>query len=151
MYVNFEECIVRYPILNKYMETEAEVNSDMIYYAGVELNGKLATRFSVPFSDSHPTIKDLTIDFVYLKVLRSKDPDKAEKFNKYLSKRIEKIIEGKEYIFTDSNTVLYPSTGVFEIWSNTKDYHPIHSILDPESEYTHPDSDMLYEQENVRS
>lgn len=149
-YVDFEEVVARYSILKSWGKDESEVTSDLIYYAEMELNGKMASHFSVPFSDSHPTVKDLTIDLCYYKALITKDPEKAEKIHDAIIGRIQDIKDGKEYIFTGSETIV-PSNAGQEIWSTVKDYHPVHSMLDPESGFTAVDSSLIDALEDERS
>ena len=150
-YVNYEEVITRYPIIKTYGKTETEVNSDLIYYSDIELNGMLGSHFSVPFSDSHPTVKDLTIELCYYRAIRTKDPKKAELIHDAVIGRIEKIKKGEELIYTGSGTVIYPDASEQEVWSTTMDYHPVHSMLDAASPYTQVDSSLLDALESERS
>lgn len=150
MYVNYNDVIARYPIIKTWGKSETEVSSDLIYYAEMELNSRFASHFSVPFSGSHPTVKDLAIDLTYYKALITKDPDKAEKIHDAIIGRINEIKEGKELIFTGSDTAIDASGTGQEIWSPLLDYHPVHSMLDEESEYTQIDSSYLDELEDER-
>ncbi len=149
-YVDYEDVIARYSVLKTWGKSESEVTSDLIYYAEMELNGRLASHFSVPFSDSHPTVKDLTIDLCYYKALIIKDPEKAEKIHDAIIGRIDAIKEGKEYIYTGSGTVI-PSGAGQEIWSPGMDFHPVHSMLDAESPFTQIDSALIEDLEDERS
>jgi len=149
-YVNYGEVIARYPLIETWGKSETEVNSDLIYYAEVELNGRLGSHFSVPFSVAHPTIKDLTIDLCLYRILVTKDPDKAEKFKERIIGRIEDIKNGDEYIYTGSGTTIDASGSEQEVWSNTMGYVPTHSMLDPESTYTEIDPDAISDLEDER-
>ena len=150
MYITYADLTARYPVIEtKYAKT-SEVNSHIIYWAEHELNSRLASQFTVPFSAAHPTVKDLAIDLSYYRTLLTLDPDKAEKFKKAVIGRIDDIKAGNEYIYTDSHTVIAAEGMNDEIWSSTMDYHPTHSMLDAESEYTHISSDRLYDEENER-
>jgi hypothetical protein len=126
--------------------------NDEIGYAEKELNGRLATHFSTPFSGAHPTVKDLSIDLTYYRTLRLKDPDMAKKFKDDIIGRIEGLKKGDEYIYTDSNTTITADANLAgEIWSNVKDYHPTFSMLDPENSYSRVDSARLIAEEDERS
>lgn len=129
------------------------ISTDTIVYAEHMLNGLLSTHFSVPFSGSHPTIKDLAIDLTYYKTMIVKDPEKAEKIKDAIIGRIERIKAGKEYIMTDSYTTITPDSTIAggEVWSNNIDYHPVFSMLDAESEYSIIDSNRLSAEEDVRN
>jgi hypothetical protein len=115
------------------------------------LNSKFATHFTVPFSGAHPTIKDIAIDLVYYRSIRFKDPDQAEKVQKYVTGRIDEIKNGNEYIYTDSYTTIEPDSNKGrEIWSNLEDYHTTFSMLDPEHPYSQVDSARLEAEETER-
>jgi len=49
-YTSYEEVIIRYPMIKTWAKTEVEVNSDLIYYGEMELNGRMASHFTVPFA-----------------------------------------------------------------------------------------------------
>lgn len=148
MYIVYQDLFFRYPDIETWSFTEAHVNSHIIYYGEIELNSRLSSHFSVPFSGAHPTIKDLAIDMSYLKVLRTKDPDRAAKIEKAVLGRIEDIKAGKEYIYTDSGTQLVPNGSNMKVWSSTEDYPTVHSMLD--SDVSMIDSSMLYDLEQER-
>ena len=151
MYATFSDCAVRYPVISKWSPSIiSDVNSNLIYYAEKELDGRLASHFTVPFSDTPPTISDLTIDHVYLKMLRSRDLEKASEFEKVFEARIKRIKEGEEYIFTGSGTTNAPVAPGGEIWSNTKDYYPVHSVLGNDSQYAGFDPDLIDDEEGFR-
>jgi len=150
-YTNYEEVIIRYPVLKTWAKTPAEVNSDLIYYGEMELNGRLASHFTVPFSASHPTIKDLTIDLAYYNAIKTRVPKDAQRIHDVIIGRIDAIKEGKEYIYTGSGTTITPNPGTGQVWSNLEDYHPVHTMLGAESAMTHISSERLQDLEDERS
>ncbi len=92
------------------------------------------------------------MDLAYYKSLYTKDPGKAEEIRVAVIGRIEDIKAGKEFIFTGSYTTIQPNgllTG--EIWSNQKDYHPVHSMLGAEDSLTQVDSSYLDYLDNERT
>ena len=150
MYITYADLVARYPIIETKYKKSSEVNSHIIYWAEYELNSRFASQFTVPFSAAHPTVKDLAIDLSYYRALLSIDPDKAEKFKKAVIGRIDSIKAGDEHIYTDSHTVIAAEGMDDEIWSSTMEYHPTHSMLDAESEYTRISSERTYDEENER-
>jgi len=120
-------------------------------YAEHELNSLMATHFSVPFSGSHPTVKDLAIDLVYYKTMIVKDPEKAEKIKDAVLGRIDRIKAGEEYIITDSYTTIVPDAiAGGEVWSTNIDYHPVFSMLDADNEFSVIDEDRIDDEEGER-
>jgi len=149
-YVTFAEMIVRYPITAKWAANTVDVSSDLIYNAENELNGRLASHFSVPFIAAHPTVKDLTMDLAYFNAIKTRVPKDAQKIHDVVIGRIDDIKNGKEYIYTGSGTTIAPSAQTAQVWSNLEDYHPIHTMLGAESPYTHISSERLEALEDER-
>lgn len=149
-YATYDDLVLRYPAVSKWAATEAQVNSGMIHFAENQLNGMLASHFSVPFAGSHPTVVDLTIDLAYARGMLTRDPKGAKAVLDLVMGRIKDIKEGREYIYTSSGTTIYATGGGSGIWSSTASYHPVHSMLDAESQYTMISSEMLSAQEDER-
>lgn len=144
-YATYAEVIRRYPLLEKHTAggsytAETVVNSDLIYFAEIELNSRLGSHFSMPFTAPiPPTITDICIDLAYYRSIRYADPDRAEKLRTAIDGRIEAIKSGKEYIYTGSGTILTPNAATDEVWSTNMDYHPTHGMLDAEDSCVDPD------------
>jgi len=147
-YANYAEAIQRYPLLATWSQTNVE--SDLLYFAEMELNSLLASHFTVPFAAAHPTVKDLTIDLAYYRALRMKDPKKAREIREDIKGRIDDIKDGEEYIYTGSGTTIEPSGSGEEIWSTTMDYHPVHSMLDADDSLTMVSSERLQDEADER-
>jgi len=150
MYADYDECVARYAALATWGKTPTEVSSDLIYYAEIELNGRLGSHFSVPFSADHPTVKDLTIDLAYYRAIRTTDPSKAKALHAAVLGRIDDIKKGKEYIYTGSGTIILPDGADQEIWSTTQDYHPVHGMLEAEDAGSRIDPDRLDDESDER-
>ena len=150
-YINFKEATQRYPILADWAKQSSDVSSGLLHYAEKQLDSMLASHFTVPFSGPPQIIKDLAIDFSYLKALMPRDIEKGKQFAEYLQARIDAIKAGSESIVTDSGTIISKSaTGGAEIWSTTQDYHSVHSFLDAEDSYTHISSGQLQADQDAR-
>ena len=150
MYIDYDDVVERYPMLKTTIGNAPALDND-ITYAEHELNSRLATHFSVPFSGPHPTIMDICIDLTYYRQIRIKDPDLAEKFKEGILGRIQGLKDSKEYIITDSNTTItVNATGGNEIWSTVQDYEPTFSMLDADNTYSRVDSSRLYDEEQAR-
>lgn len=149
-YATYDDLVLRYPAVSKWAATEAQVNSGMIHFAENQLNGMLASHFTVPFGGSHPTITDLTIDLAYARGMLTRDPKGAKAVMDLVTGRIQDIKDGKEYIYTASGTTIYATGGGSDIWSTTKDYHPVHSMLDAEAAHTMISSSYLEALEDER-
>lgn len=144
--VSYAELTKRY----RYFETFSQdnVTDDLLYYAEIEVNGRLASHFTVPFSDAHPTVKDLIMDMAAYRAYRIKDPKKAAELKDSVIGRIEDIKKGVEFIYTGSGTTIEPNVAEAVVWDANEDYHPVHSMLD--GEYSFVNSDRLEAEEDER-
>ncbi len=154
-YAVFEDLVLRYPHLDQWGEDhEPDVNSGLIYYAEMEINGLFASHYTVPFpaSDTHPTIKDLTIDLAYYRTIRLADPEKAEDIKDSVMGRIQDIKDGKEFIYTGSGTAIKADESVSQnrVWSSTGSWHPTMGMSDYDSQASLVSSGMLDYEENQR-
>jgi len=151
MYITYAEVLERYSMLKTWAANSPMLNNE-ISYAETQVNGKLATHFSTPFSAAHPTIKDIAIDLVYYRSLILKDPDQAAKIKPFLDGRFEDLKNGKEYIMTGSNTAIGPSATLNdEVWTNLEDYHPTFSVLDADNPKSVIDPDRIDAEEGERT
>ena len=152
-YCSYSDLIIRYPgIDDNFYSSESLVNSACIYYADAELNARLAVAYDVPFASPAPiVIEDLSMDLCYYRVLRTKDPERAEKIHDAVIGRIDAMVKGDEVIVTASGTTILPSKEGTEFWSSTQDYNPTFSMLDDDNAYSGIDPDLLDDEEDKRS
>lgn len=148
-YISYEELLVRYPLVDTWSDKASHVDSFIIYYAENEVDAMLSPAYSVPFDAAHPTVKDLSFDVCKYKVLADQDAKKAKEIYDLIQDRVENLLNGKAQIITGSGT-LAPSAPGEEVWSNTKDYLPTHTMLDEDNAYTQVDSSQLFDLENER-
>jgi hypothetical protein len=148
-YTNYDELMVRYPLIKTWTDKQSHVESYVIYFAENQIDSMLAPAFSTPFSAAHPTIKELSQDYCKYLSLLDQDQEKAQIVYDLISGRVDKLLSGKAYITTDSGSIV-PSAAADLVWSNTKDYHPIHSMLDADEPETRVDSSMQSDLENER-
>lgn len=148
-YATYDELIVRYPAVKNWGLNETEVSSDLLYNAGVYVDGRFAPKFTVPFSPTPPTIHDITLDVAYFKALWRFDPEKAKDFQDYVDGRIDGIMAGSSSIFTGSGSIAKGGAGD-TVWSNTMGYQPTFSMLDASDPLSQVSSERLYDEQNAR-
>jgi hypothetical protein len=151
-YATYSDCVTRYPILEKWPGLSTQVNSTLIHFGEIELNSRLAPKFDVPFDPAPEVIRDLAIDFTYMKsLLYGNNTERWIEVSSALGLRIERLLDGDDMLVTDSGTVIEPVTrsGV-DIWSSTEDYYPTHSMLGAESPCEGISSDYLKYLRNER-
>ena len=150
-YASYQEVVLRYPIISTWSVNSADVKSDLLEFADIELNSALTPEYSTPFSDAPPIIIDLSIDMAYLKLLIRQDIEKGLAFQEYLYGRIEKLKSGETGIITDSGTIINKNAAGMGVWSTTGDYNPTESMLDADNPYTAIDSNYIEHLEDIRS
>lgn len=151
-YVNYDEIIIRHPLLKSWGKNETEVNSDLLYYAEQYVNGRLAPFYDVPFTAAGPTVKDLTMDVAYANALWYHNAEEAQALMERVDEKISQIGSGTLWLITASGTTLEPmqDKGV-DVWSNAEDFgHPVFSMLDAENEYSSVSSARIEYEEDER-
>lgn len=139
--INWEDVAARYEEVQKYKDS-TRTNSGYILFACAEVEEKLASRFTVPFSSNNLTAKDLMIDATYLKIFRWKaDKEKVERIEKHLESRIKALREGKADMMLDDGSKLLSVGGT--VYSTVNDYHPVF--------YNGPVEDMVVDSSQIEN
>jgi hypothetical protein len=149
-YITADELMVRYPLCQTWHEgNRSHVESYIIYYAEAEVDARLGQAYSTPFAVSNPTVKDLSLECAFSRILWESAPDQSKDMRSMLDERFKALISGAERIVTSSGT-LAPSGASNTVWSNSLNYNPTHSMLDPENAASAVDSSMLTDEMNKR-
>ena len=148
-YVNYEELILRYPALKDFAKQQpSAVESYLIVFAEAEIDGRLGAGFATPFSESLPVVKDLVFDLCWVKIMFTHQKKQADEMMHSVNSRIGALLDGSMILYDSSGDALN-STGA-EIWSNVGDWHPTHSMLGHDSEYSHVSSERLEYEKDER-
>jgi phage gp36-like protein len=100
-----------------------------ITYAEAEIDARLSTHFTTPFSNNNLTIRDIVIDMAYLKAARLTGKDRKE-ISEWVDKRITSLKTGDMSLILDDGTVLSSYDAADGVYSTTKDYHPVFGMGD---------------------
>lgn len=144
-YIVYQNLIDRYP-KSAAVGSSAFVESNYIYYAEGWVDGALSPAYSTPFSNNNVTVKDLSLDYAWAKMLWFKDTKKSDLIMESLDAQVKLLLEGKAKMVIDDGTVLSKSVSV--AWSETKDYPPTFgagNIIDMQVS-----SDRLHDEERAR-
>ena len=143
-YTTWEMIVGKYPGVAKNANSP-EVALAFLPGAEGEINGRLAAKYTVPFSPVPALIQDLCTDLVYAK-LTIRDPKLSEIVMKYYDKRMEGLQDGTTLLVYSTGTTLTNASNAATI---DKDYH---SVFGPDdAENWQPDTDALDDAEDVRS
>lgn len=128
--IAWTDVIARYPELDKLQNaTSPETQDALIMYAEAMVHGRLSGAFSVPFSSSNITARDLCMDALYVQNMLSRQPEKAGAVSKALETRLTALLSGAAGMVDSTGTVTTTMVGD-TVWSNTMDYHPVFGLSD---------------------
>lgn len=145
MLINWRDVNIRYPETLKIADA-TQADSSWVPYAIRELEARLSTAFTTPFSDNNMTAKDLTIDLAFAKVYRYKDNEKAAAVSSYVASQIADLIHGKMSMITDTGEVIQGSIGT--MYSTTEKYHSVFGMSPVE--YSVVSSQEIWDEESAR-
>jgi len=144
-YIDWSDVVDRYSMISDF-EGSIEVDSTYISYAEADIESRLASKFSTPFSDNNITVKDLCIDATLYKALMFKDTKKSEIIGKSIDERIKMLLDGATVMMTNSGSSLYAD--IDTAWSETDGYTPTFGAGDETNFLV--DSSRLYDEELAR-
>ncbi len=148
-YIGWDHLAGRYSQVVGFADAE-EVGSNYITYGEAEVDARLAKAFDVPFASgsSYPTVRDLAIDFSYLRMSLGKDKTRSA-LRKELDGKIIDLCEGRLEIVDDSGEVIGRGGLIGgTIWSSTENYTPVFGIGNIED--MEPDTDQVDDEEAAR-
>ena len=143
-YINWNDVVDRYRSVSD--KDATVVGSSFIPFAETEVDGRLAAKYSTPFSSNNLTVKDLCIDLVYIKVgnLNIKE---TEKLQAQVNSKVARLLNGEEIMITSSGDQIVPGVSG-GLWSSTGSYHPVFGMGDVTDFVV--DSSRLVDEENAR-
>jgi hypothetical protein len=123
--IEWTDVLARYGELDKLPNgTSPEVQANLILNAEAVVHGRLASRYSVPFSSSNYTARDLCVDQLYVQTQTARQPEKAKAVADSLNARITALLSGAAQMIASDGTVASTMVGD-TVWSSTADYHPV--------------------------
>ena len=144
-YITWDDVVNRFTSFSD-IAGAVKAASHHLAYAENYIDGVLGTKFTVPFSNNNLTVRDLAIDVVQMRAIRSSGSDEYKTLRADVSSRLAALLAGLEVMVTSSGTVSRPSAFA---WSNTMDYHSVFSPVLSET-LLGPDSDQVDDEEDVR-
>lgn len=121
--------------------------TNLLNTAEAYVHGRLASRYTVPFSSSNLTAIDLIVDAVYVQNNLTRQPEKAKLLKEFLDERIKALIEGQSQM-TDASGAVVATIGGDVIWSSTENYPPTFGMSDIEK--AEVSSEQLYDEDVAR-
>lgn len=146
-YCEYTDVVARYRKVSD-VNSISSIESNFIVYAEAELDQRLSGAFTTPFSSNNITIKDLSIDLTYAKVIRFDDPEKAALIDKHVSTSIQALLDGNSQMITSSGDSLAIESTADIPWSNTMSYHSAFGMVN--DVYFKVSSNQIYDELEAR-
>ena len=143
--INWADVVARYPRVAD-LGGDSEVVPAWIQPAIAEVEGRLGSGFTTPFSSNNITAKDLCIDMTFCRINESKLSDIADGLRKRVEARMTDLLDGRASMVTSDGMRL--TTGGISAWSSTQDYQPVFGMGDVIDSVV--DSGMIYDEEQAR-
>lgn len=121
--------------------------TNLLNTAEAYVHGRLASRYTVPFSSNNLTAIDLIVDAVYVQNNMTRQPEKTKLLKEFLDERIKALIEGQSQM-TDASGAVVATIGGDVIWSSTENYPPTFGMSDIEK--AEVSSEQLYDEDVAR-
>lgn len=143
-YIDWDDAVLRYPTMDS-VGGAAEVGSAWIGAIEAQIDGLLAPQYTAPFSSNNETIKDLSIELLYIRMGNLKI-EEADQMRTSFMDRIKRIKMGDESLMTSSGDVVGQVGDTF--YSSTANYHPVFDLGNTEDFIV--DSAQVYASENAK-
>jgi len=129
MIIVWADVLARYNELNTLPNVSSTgVQDNLIAMAEAVCHSRLSSRYSVPFSTSNLSARDLCVDILYVQAQLTRQPEKAKALQENIDNRIKALLEGSS-VMVDSAGAALVSVGD-TIWSSTADYSPVFGMGD---------------------
>lgn len=129
-YVTWNDVTARYPSLAT-KAAASEADSAWVVPAEYELDARLGSHYTVPFSSNNYTARDLSMDIVWLRInLGVVDLDSWRARQQAVDKRIDDLLNGYAVMMTTSGTEVQASVSKNDAYSTTENYHPTFGLGD---------------------
>lgn len=119
-YINWEDCIDRYPELNTLGGAD-QLSSAYIVYSEAFVDGILSTNFTPPFSNNNMIVRDLAVDMVYWRAARFKLDDAVQVRSSFFV-TVGLLKDGQLNMYDEAGTLI-PAVDKSFVYSNTQSYH----------------------------
>jgi len=127
-----------------------------IRFAEAEIDGVLANRYTLPFSETPQLVRDMSAELSLIKVLDRYFTGQAQDENDWRNTRKEEldrllagVNSGTISLVSSAGTVIQPADGLVYVTSTTEDYTPTFGVGDVINEEVDPD--RIEDEQNERS
>lgn len=141
-------------LLNKYSDMQktlgaTELDGTYIISAEAFVEGKLASKYSIPFDATNQTAVDLVLDYAYYIYMLTKNEKRAKAVKELIDNVIEALVDGDMDMVTVDGVIIARDESSSDItWSNTINYTPVFGMGDITDMEVDPD--QIEAEDNAR-
>lgn len=146
--ITWTDVINRYPELSKLPDVSSTgVQDNMIALAEGQVHSRLGVKYTVPFSSSNYTAKDLCVDTLFVQQRMAKTPELAKVVKEGLDERVAALLNGAMAMVTSAGSSAATMVGD-TVWSSTENYPPVFGMDEDTAFFV--SSSQLTDEEDAR-
>lgn len=146
-YLSWAAVLARYAEFDKLPNVSStSVQDAMMDMAEAELNSRLASRYTAPFSSNNMTAISIGVDVLYVQNQLTRQPEKAKALMGSVDSRIAALLDGSASMIDSTGTVLDVSGTV--VWSSSENYPPTFGMSPIEESVV--SSAQIYDERSLR-
>lgn len=132
VYTSWQELKLLFPLLSTTSLTSAQVHGTFVAKAEGIINGRLAKKYTVPFSPAPQQVKSMAQDLSFYYIMRrfftqhakKDDNEWLENYKTDVMDELIAINEGAAVIVDNSGSIIDVRTDQQQLWSDVEDYNP---------------------------
>lgn len=117
-YATVAELKLRFPETAGFGNNDDDIEDFLLSPAEAEIDSRFSGYYEVPFSQTSPLVKDLTLSLAFIRALESVDVERAQKLRVFADERIFSLTKGSEVLTGASGQPLSKMREI-KVWSNT--------------------------------
>lgn len=117
-YATVAELKLRFPETAGFGDNAEDIEAFLLTPAAAEIDSRFSGYYEVPFPQTAPLIKDLTLNLALIRALEGVDVERAQKLRAFTDEHIHNLTKGAE-VLTDANGQPLTKICAIKVWTNT--------------------------------
>lgn len=120
-YATVAELKLRFPETAGFGDNDDDIEEFLLTPAESEIDSRFSGYYEVPFMQTPPLVKDLTLTLALIRALEGVDMERAQKLRTFVDERIFSLTQGSE-VLTGVNGQPLSKMREIKVWSNSPGY-----------------------------
>lgn len=117
-YATVAELKLRFPETAGFGDSDDDIEDFLLTPAAAEIDSRFSGYYEVPFLQTTPLIKDLTLSLALIRALEGVDVERAQKLRAFADEHIKSLTTGSE-VLTDTSGQPLTKMRAIKVWTNT--------------------------------